>query len=216
MELQGKKIVFLGDSITEGIGVKNPENIYWKRFENDGCQVYGYGVMGSKIAKQQSHFTKDYDHKYFRSRVPEMETNADIVVVFGGSNDFGHGDAVIGHMWHRTDDSFYGALHLLYTDLINKYPKATIVVATPLHRPDEQREWNEIGLGTFLPLEGYVDIIKEVAAYYSFPVWDCYRNSGINPSLEPIKKYYMADGVHPNDNGHEILYRRLKGFLQSI
>ena len=87
--------------------------------------------MGSKIAKQQSHFTKDYDHKYFRSRVPEMEADADIVVVFGGSNDFGHGDAVIGHMWHRTDDSFYGALHLLYTDLINKYPRATIVIIPP-------------------------------------------------------------------------------------
>lgn len=38
MELQGKKIVFLGDSITEGIGVKNPDNIYWKRFESDGAK----------------------------------------------------------------------------------------------------------------------------------------------------------------------------------
>lgn len=215
MELKGKKIVFLGDSLTEGIGVSEKNNIYWKRLEQDGCEVHGYGVMGSRIAKQQSHFTADYDHQYFRSRVPDMEADADIVVIFGGTNDFGHGDAVIGNMSHRTDDSFYGALHLLYIDLIKKYPRSAIVIMTPLHRPDENREWNELGLRNVLPLEGYVNIIQEVAAYYAFPVLDIYRTC-FNPSVETVKKLYMADGVHPNDAGHERIYQRLKGFLKSL
>lgn len=35
MELSGKKIVFLGDSITEGVGVKNPENRFVDRIEKE-------------------------------------------------------------------------------------------------------------------------------------------------------------------------------------
>ena len=115
MELKDKKILFLGDSITEGIGVADPNNIYWKRLEQDGCKVYSYGVSGTRIARQVSLRIYPYvDDNYFVTRLPQMEKNADVVVVFGGTNDFGHGDAALGKMDDRTDDTFYGATHNLF------------------------------------------------------------------------------------------------------
>ena len=42
MELQGKKILFLGDSITEGHGTSAPEHIYWNVVEQ---------LTGAKIGR---------------------------------------------------------------------------------------------------------------------------------------------------------------------
>ena len=223
MELKGKKLVFLGDSITYGTGkgFTDASYVYWRQLgKYEECEVHGYGVSGSRIAKQQTehqhaHIT-EFDDKYFRSRVPEMEDNADIVVVLGGSNDYGHGDAALGKMEDRTDDTFYGALHCLYSDLLEKYPKATIVIMTPPHCLEENKLYNGIGLRNQTNLEGYVNIIKEVAAYYSFPVLDLYRTLGINPQVELMQALYMPDGVHPSNHGHTLIYRRLKNFLENL
>lgn len=47
---QKQKNDFLGDSITEGVGVADKKNLYWKRFEQDGCEVHGYGIGGTRTA----------------------------------------------------------------------------------------------------------------------------------------------------------------------
>ena len=47
MELKGKKILFLGDSITEGSGVSDINDVYWKQLEkNTGAECVGYGIGG--------------------------------------------------------------------------------------------------------------------------------------------------------------------------
>ena len=53
MELQGKKILFLGDSITEGHGTSAPEYIYWNVVgQLTGAACKGYGIGGTRIARQ--------------------------------------------------------------------------------------------------------------------------------------------------------------------
>lgn len=54
---------------------------------------------------------------YFCGRLDEMDKNADAVVVFGGTNDYGHGDAPFGLFTDRTDETFYGACHTLMSEL---------------------------------------------------------------------------------------------------
>ena len=83
MELKGKKIVFLGDSITEGCGVSDKKNIYWQRIgAMTGAEVYGYGIGGTRIALQQIPTPEPNRHKdqHFASRVDSMIPDADIVV----------------------------------------------------------------------------------------------------------------------------------------
>ncbi len=217
MNIKNAKMNFLGDSITFGAGVADKNNTYWKRFEtSDGCLVRGYGISGTRIARQHTPSdTPEYDAD-FGSRVADMDKDADVIVVFGGTNDYGHGDAPLGKMSDRTTDTFYGALHCLYTSLINKYPHSQLVVMTPLHRLNESSLINTRGLRTAGTLEDYVNIITEVAGYYAIPVLDLYRTSGLQPEIEILRTTYIPDGLHPNDAGHERIFNRLRNFLISL
>jgi len=219
MILKNKTAVFLGDSITEGVGVSNISNIYWSVLKRKfGLKkVTGYGISGSRYANQ---FKPSEDIKYdqnFLSRVDGMEEKADIIVVFGGTNDYGHGDAPLGGKDDKNSDTFYGACHELYCKLINKYPESLIVIATPLHRENENSLRGEGKKEKDVaPLSAYVDIIREVAEFYSLPVCDLYKMSGIQPYLPVMKNIYMPDGVHPNDKGHELIAERLGQFLRCL
>ena len=205
MELKGKRIAFLGDSITEGVGVSSVEKTYWNLVaQRTGAGVYGYGIGGTRIAKNRLPGNNPYvDANWFGSRVEKMISAADIVVVFGGTNDFGHGDAPMGTMKDRTNDTFYGAYHLLMQQLIHRYPYAQLVVMTPMHRcSEEDMPFNEAGIRRAGVLKDYVEAIREVAEFYSVPVVDLFAESGIQPRMEIHKKMYMPDGLHPNDAGH--------------
>ena len=91
MELSGKKINFLGDSITEGVGASAPDKVYHQVM----LSKYGlaaarnYGISGTRYARQinptlnEPRFDLDFCQRY-----AGMDDDADIVVVFGGTNDF--------------------------------------------------------------------------------------------------------------------------------
>lgn len=217
MELSGKKILFLGDSITYGHGVADPDNVFSVRIAREtGAVTRNFGISGTRIAHQTKATNEQWDQN-FCDRVLKMDTDADIVVVFGGTNDYGHGDAPFGTDLCRTPDTFYGALHTLYTSLIEKYPTAVIAVLTPLHRLNETgRVVNEIGTPNGHPLSDYVAAIRQVAEEYSLPVLDLYAGGGIQPSVEAQRQALCPDGLHPNDAGHALLARRIIAFLKAL
>ena len=183
MELKNKKIGFLGDSITVGVGTSNAENQHVgfrfpDLFANRvGAIAYNYGVSGTRIAKQREPIPYEPAEGHYILRVDKMEPDLDAIVVFGGTNDFGHGDAPLGSFTDRGDDTFYGALHNLSEKLIKKYPMARIVFLTPLHRDGEYTYINSFGIRRE-PLISYITAIREVAQYYAIPVLDLYKDSG--------------------------------------
>ncbi len=216
MELKGTKINFLGDSITEGAGTSSHDKMFTMLIEREyGAICQNYGIGGTRIARQKTPTEEKWDRDFI-SRVPEMDNDADIVVVFGGTNDFGHGDAPIGTMSDRTPYTFYGALHCLYTALIEKYPGVPIVVLTPLHRITEDIPTGDNKPAPVGTLREYVNIIREVAEYYSFPVLDLFKESGLQPKVPVIQQKYIPDGLHPNDDGNAILAHKIARFLETL
>lgn len=221
MELSGKKLVFLGDSITEGYGVDRPEEIYWNVLAaRTGAVCKGYGISTTRIARQQ-HPIDDgehaWDYQHFSTRVEEMDIDADAVIVFGGTNDFGHGDAPFGSFDDRTLDTFYGALHTLCVQLLERYPGKEVVFLTPLHRTTEDIPCAAQSDGR-IPrrLDDYRNAIMEVATYYGLPVLDLYAVSGIQPRVSVVQQTMMPDGLHPNALGHKRLASRVEGFLRAL
>ena len=141
-----------------------------------------------------------------------MDDDADIIVVFGGTNDYGHGDAPFGSFSDRTPDTFCGAVHYLFRGLIEKYPTKPIIVLTPLHREND-----------YVPnalhgkiLKDYVDVIREAAEMYSLPVLDLFASFGLCPDIPAQKAAFCPDGLHPNDAGNRMLAERLKSFLETL
>lgn len=218
MRLQGATVNFLGDSITFGSGASTPE----RRFTDVLAREFGlakannYGASGSRIA-QQTEISKDPRDRDFCMRVAEMDENADAVVVFGGTNDYGHGDAPLGVSSDREPTTFYGGCHFLMSELLRRYVGKPTVILTPLHRLDED---NPKGDGSKAyngaPLSVYRSILIEVANYYGMPVLDLYVTSGIQPEHEVCRERLCPDGLHPSDEGHAIIARRLGHFLETL
>ena len=216
MELKGTKINFLGDSITEGAGTSSPDRMFTMLIEREyGAICQNYGIGGTRIARQKTPTEEKWDRDFI-SRVPEMDNDADIVVVFGGTNDFGHGDAPLGTMSDRTPYTFYGALHCLYTALTEKYPDVPVVILTPLHRWNEDCPKGDNKPEPVGTLKEYVNIIREVAEYYSLPVLDLFKESGSQPKVPVIQQKYIPDGLHPNDDGNAILAHKIARFLETL
>ncbi|MBP3918403.1 MAG: SGNH/GDSL hydrolase family protein [Clostridia bacterium] len=218
MELKNKVINFLGDSITFGSGTSGFDARFSHLMEKTYAlkRANNYGIGGTRIARQQTPSESTVWDEDFCKRCTEMDLEADINVVFGGTNDFGHGDAPLGAFDNRTPDTFYGACHALMRSLIETYPEAVTVICTPLHRLNEndpRGDWKKVDVA---PLSVYVGILKKVAAYYALPVLDLWQMSGLQPAVPIIKDRYMPDGLHPNDAGHKILCARIGGFLQSL
>ncbi len=216
MELEGKKVYFLGDSITEGAGVSCEEARYTEVLKRTAglSAIKNYGIGGTRIARQQTIHSDTYhfDVNSFCERFAQMDNDADIVVVFGGTNDYGHGDAPFGSFEDRTMDTFCGALHYLMRGLIEKFPEADIVFLTPLHRENDTTP----NSSNKLCLKAYVDEIKKTAEYYSMPVLDLFSMSGIQPDIPVHKEKFCPDGLHPNDAGNEKIANRLKNFLEAL
>lgn len=206
----------MGDSITAGVGVSELAYSYPRVFEKLAkCKVFVDGISGSRIAPQKDANMEDRANKHFIMRAPLLPTDADFIVVFGGTNDFGHGNAPFGAFEDRSADTFCGALHTLCQTLMETHPKATILFMTPLHRTTEDYEINEIGLPRE-KLITYVDMIRRVCEYYSLPVLDLYKLSGMQPAVQVNRELYMPDGLHPSNAGAEKIAKLLHGFILGL
>lgn len=221
MKLENKKFLFVGDSITEGACTSGKGYRYWELLAfRTGAVCLADGRSGSCIARQQypekhERWNGNIRH-HFVSRVNELDKDVDVVVVFGGVNDFGHGDAPFGTMADRTEDTFYGALHELYTRLIERYPQGRIIVMTPLHYTEEENWIRSDGTKRECLLNDYIQAIRQVAEYYALPVLDLYAISGLQPQVPAIREEFMPDGLHPNDAGQVRIADCLESFLKAL
>lgn len=219
MELKGKIINFLGDSITEGVGTSGQDYVFHGLLKKKyGLkEVRNYGIGGTRIARQTeiTCLTRDRD---FILRAGMMNNDADVVVVFGGTNDFGNGQAPLGSIDNMDMHTFYGGVHTLIRNLIHEYYNKHIVFITPLHRLNEEScygTWKPDGVEQ-RPLKDYVKAIREVCEYYSVPVLDLFASGELAGNTPEWYNKYMPDGVHPNDEGHKIIANKLGKLLENL
>ena len=190
------KIVFLGDSITEGVGTSSVDKSFVSLIEKKlNCNVRNYGVRGTRIARQKvnsSVVSHDWD---FQQRAKMLDKDADMVFVFGGTNDFGHGNATLGERDSNDPYTFWGAMNNLTKELLSVYEINQLCFILPLHRSDEE---NNKGL----TLGDYVNIMKTVLKAKNISFLDFYDNGLPKPPNSENGEYF-CDGIHPNDKGHK-------------
>lgn len=218
MELQGIKMAVIGDSITEGVGVTDLNNLYYRRIEKE-CgirEVYADGISGSRIAHQKYPSEEPRFDLDFISRIEKIDVDCDLVIVFGGTNDFGHGDAQLGTPDDHTQDTFWGACNIICEKLITRFPKSQIVFMGALHRLTEDNPHGDNKPEPVATLYEYMEILKTVTRKYSIPFLDLMQVSGITPRVPIMQQLYMPDGIHPNDAGHALIAAKLKGFLETL
>jgi lysophospholipase L1-like esterase len=224
MELKGKVIDFLGDSITEGAGVSDIANNRYdnrlhKRFEL--AAHYNYGIGGTRIAHQGAPSENPRYDLCFCGRAYMLDRSADLIVVYGGVNDYIHGDAHFGTLEDKTPVTFCGGVYFLMNFLKSNYPHAKIVFMTPAHinfkgTSDREVSPRPMKKPDAKPLKAYVDVIKARGEELGVPVLDLFEKLPIDPNNEEDKAKYTVDGLHFNDDGQEILARVLGDFIEAL
>ena len=210
----------LGDSITEGVGARSPEKAYPAVLSKlTGAVVNNYGVSGSRITDIESIWTNPGS---FVDRMYTMDKSADLVIIFGGSNDFWFGDCPIGKRTDTKIDTFYGALNRLLPYLKREYPNSDIVLVIPYQQSKDADEthtykrstYSDFGTGTF---SKYRVAMLDRCEYYGIPVLDLYADNDLNmaDNREALERYgnFICDGCHLNDAGYNLLARKIYRFI---
>ena len=202
------RLLFLGDSLTEGVGATTSENSYVKLVEKAlSCQVFNYGISGTRIAKQTNptcYATRwDLD---FQLRAQTMPEDADLVFVLGGINDFQHGDALLGEVSSEDPYTFCGGVRNLLTYLVEKYGKEKLCLLLPPRLCHEQGRpcKGPDGAQPGADYEVYVEHLNTIAQEYVPNIIDLYHNGYPKPLCDTVD-IYTVDGIHPSDEGYRVI-----------
>jgi len=211
----GKKIGFLGDSLTVGFGLAYPSV---HRFSNLVATALGavednQGSSGTLIAHQDSPLVAGA----MVDRYTSLANDNDIVIVFGGINDYGVGVGVAGAIDSVNTSEFNGALNVLISGLKTKYTNKEIVFVTPYNLKYLTVSSDVANASSTMNLKGYRDCIIERCTYHGVPVIDLYANSGMDIAHNtPDNTTYTSDGVHLTIAGHQKVANKIIGYLSSI
>lgn len=207
------KINFLGDSITEGsLATRYEKTFVFLVGEKGGYLTRNYGIGGTRFAKQRTPSKEKKYDRYFASRIEEMDRDADFVFVFGGTNDYGHGDAPFGEIGDQTPDTFYGAVADLIQQLLKHYRKEQIIFIPPLYRIKEDSPWGDGSRKSPCPpLSEYRKAISAVVGSFGIRVFDIKDEIG-----KAEKNPLIKDGLHPNDKGHEKIADLIVDYIKTV
>lgn len=216
----GKKAVAIGDSITYGYPMNLDKEIPW--FTQVASMLnmtyVNYGISASEIAQFESG---NNQYNPMCLRYADMDNDADLIIVAGGTNDWSHSHTTLGTMGDTSINTFYGALDTMCKGLLAKYAGKQILFMTPIKR--DRGDGTETGKEYFSPntmgytLKQFVDAIKEVCEFYGIPVLDMYANCSLNPIIPVIRNnYFSNDGSHPNFAGHRIMARQVAAYITTL
>lgn len=219
---EGKKVLVLGDSITDASLHKRWKN-YWAYLpEMMGIEPVVYGKNGHQWTGILGQAKK---------AKAELGDSIDAIMIFAGTNDF-NGDVPMGEWYevkecktnrdgrmvslprrhfNRDMKTFKGRVNAVLEYVKTEFPDAQVVLLTPIHRAfftcgknnvqPEETYPNEKGLY----IENYVDAICEGGRIWSTPVINLYAECGLCPLIEnqgPLFANPKTDRLHPSSEGH--------------
>ena len=231
---QGKRVGYLGDSITDPNCYGDKIKKYWDFLQEWlGITPYVYGISGRQwndVPRQAEQLKKEHGGE------------VDAIVILMGTNDFNDG-VPIGEWFTETEEqvmaargqtqkletrkkrtpimdgsTYKGRINIGINRLKQLFPDKQIVLLTPLHRslanfgetnvqPDENYQ-NSCGEY----VDAYVQAVKEVGNVWGVPVIDFNAITGLNPMVEEQLIYFYDAGydrLHPNTKGQIRMARTL-------
>jgi len=210
----GKTMAIFGDSISQLTGVYHTPATVWNTLVAQalGMTVLNYAIAGACVSKSTpaSAYTPIIDV------YPTASDDADLVVVFGGTNDWNLANCPFGTITDADNTTFCGTINLLCEGLLTKYVGKTICFILPIKRKKTNGNIDSTNtLGK--TLRDYCDAIETICGRKSIPVFDAWKNSGLTPFNAANCTANFGDlSIHPNAAGHIILANAIQGFLSIL
>jgi lysophospholipase L1-like esterase len=210
----GVRVVFLGDSITQGgIFIEDIETYLFTRFPDRRFEIINLGLSNETVSG-----SVEPDHSYPRPDVRERlgrvlsQTRPDLVVVFYGMND---------GIFHPPSPDRLAAYQRGIEDVVKrvKMAGAEVVLATPPPfdpRPiaDRVQPPGAKKYGFNHPFDGYDDVLKEYSRWLLSKRADGWKVVDVHGEVKRFATDLQAldpsfsvtiDGVHPNATGHWLI-----------
>lgn len=219
----GKKANVIGDSQTAGANTTKTYHSFLKDILGLS-EVRNYGINGSTIG---------YGSDSMCTRCLNMDDDADLIIILGGTNDFNLARPLgtfyteeNGVRTIREDTGYFRpSINILLKNLKTKYPDKAIIMCTPLHRGTYQSQPTELQSNSnSIWFDEYVESVKDACKIWSIPCLDLYELSGLQPNLPSNASLYFHDGsdgnavdlLHPNATGHERIANVMAQFLNNV
>lgn len=236
----GKKVAYLGDSVTDPRN-SGSNNKYWNLLDEWlGITPYVYAVSGRQwndIPRQADKLRSEHGNDF------------DAIIIFMGTNDYNNAvplgrwyDEVAatveyGHGYVKRPETrmrripvmdtntLRGRMNIAMDSLKRTFPDKQIVLLTPIHRAGfyaNDKNWQVTEdyanrCGEYL--DAYVDAVKECGQVWAVPVIDLSALCGLYPMLDAHAKYFAKpdkDRLHPNNQGHRRMAATLMYQLLTI
>ena len=203
--LNGKKMLFMGDSISYGSGdAVSPFRTgrAWAGRIADwtGAITTNASVSGAKVS-----FQRGDDNWVYSQYEPYANEKFDIIVMHGGVNDARH-ERPVGTLSEGKEEAtlkknqtnYAGGLEWIFYNVSKTNPDAKLFFIAN-HRLDGHSK------GNAKDMSAYFNIAKEACEKWGVTFIDLYNNKELNDKLETTTTKYLPDTLHLNAAGYDII-----------
>ena len=205
--LKGKKMLFMGDSISYGSGdgvspFRTGRAWAGRIADRTGAIVTNASVSGAKA----SYINGDDKAKWLYTQFDQNKKEQyDVIVMHGGVNDARH-NRTIGKILdtdnatelNQAKNTYIGGLQLLFYNVKKEQPNAKLFFIANHHLDGHNT-------GNAKDMAPYFDMAKQLCEKYGIIFIDLYNNKELNDKLETTTTKYLPDTLHLNAAGYEII-----------
>ena len=200
------KMAFFGDSIGEYSDVVH--NNYVRLFN----QIMGFDV--NNLCHAGTGFSKGYNgSEKYSAYIKDITSDCNLIGVSCSFNDL-DGGKQLGSWTDTTEDTILGCANLFFQRL--RTAKKTSVIVCYTTSP-----WNNKRYGSN-SVDNYINGIERLCHYYNIPFFNILNKFPFGDFNEDIQNMYYSkngstpDGIHPNNNGHLIIFEHIATNLLPI
>ena len=203
-QVNGEKVLFIGDSITEGQKPGATFGIYSRPYPHYVMQAYGgaYDNIGKSGAQIVGTRTIDFTAQ---SNIKNL-SGYGVAVIALGVNDY---------LFNSNIDAVKTNLRNGINKMYRDNTSLRVVGVLPHNTTKGFNQTNINGMtranGTGKTLNDYCNAIKEVYREFDMPVIDWREYPIITPRSHAK---WTWDGLHPNETGHQLIGRRIAEFMK--
>lgn len=209
--LRGRSVLFTGDSI---VSSQRDTSLYYCGWADRIGMVNGMSYVNAGVSTTSFAVANGTAGRIVNQLLARHESSFDYIITNGGVNDK-YFYAPIGTMAATKNladfdiSTFAGGLEEYFYKAQEKYPNATIGYILTFTTPNQNRGLED--------MTAYYTLAKQICEKWGVYYLDLYNNKELcEEQLQTHTYTYLADGLHPNGAGVDMIYPLIEEWMKTL